>query len=462
MLNYQMLFDASETYFKSQATKPLAFRKQKLKELKKNIKLHEKALYQALKEDLGKHSVEAFATEIGYILNSINHYRKDLKKWARKRAVETPFFLFPAKSFLMKEPLGTVLIIGPFNYPFQLVMEPLIGAIAAGNTAVVKPSELTPNVSKVIQSIIEATFEETHVSVIQGGKDTIQSLLALPFDHIFFTGSTKVGQIVYEAASKHLTPVTLELGGKSPTIIDKTANLKVASERICFGKFLNLGQTCVAPDYVLIDESIKDDFIDAMRTTLKEFYGTNPQKSHDLGRIVNDQHFHRLSTLLETHKDQIVIGGAKDQSSRFIEPTILDNIHPSDDIMQEEIFGPLLPIVTYQSFDTALSWLQSRPKPLALYVFTEDENFSTLVLDTLSFGSGAVNDTLLQLANPKLPFGGVGASGIGRYHGKYTFDTFTHEKPYIFKTTKLETGILFPPYKGKFNMIKQLFTKNKS
>lgn len=457
-----MLFDASETYFKSQATKPLAFRKQKLKALKKNIKFHEKALYQALKEDLGKHSVEAFATEIGYILNSINHYRKDLKKWARKRAVETPFFLFPAKSFLMKEPLGTVLIIGPFNYPFQLVMEPLIGAIAAGNTAFVKPSELTPNVSKVIQSIIEATFEETHVSVIQGGKDTIQSLLALPFDHIFFTGSTKVGQIVYEAASKHLTPVTLELGGKSPTIIDKTANLKVASERICFGKFLNLGQTCVAPDYVLIDESIKDDFIDAMRTTLKEFYGTNPQKSHDLGRIVNDQHFHRLSTLLETHKDQIVIGGAKDQSSRFIEPTILDNIHPSDDIMQEEIFGPLLPIVTYQSFDTALSWLQSRPKPLALYVFTEDENFSTLVLDTLSFGSGAVNDTLLQLANPKLPFGGVGASGIGRYHGKYTFDTFTHEKPYIFKTTKLETGILFPPYKGKLNMIKQLFTKNKS
>lgn len=457
-----MLFDASESYFKSQATKPLAFRKQKLKALKKNIKLHEKALYQALKEDLGKHSVEAFATEIGYILNSINHYRKDLKKWARKRAVETPFFLFPAKSFLMKEPLGTVLIIGPFNYPFQLVMEPLIGAIAAGNTAIVKPSELTPNVSKVIQSIIEATFEETHVSVIQGGKDTIQSLLALPFDHIFFTGSTKVGQIVYEAASKHLTPVTLELGGKSPTIIDKTANLKVASERICFGKFLNLGQTCVAPDYVLIDESIKDDFIDAMRTTLKEFYGTNPQKSHDLGRIVNDQHFHRLSTLLETHKDQIVIGGAKDQSSRFIEPTILDNIHPSDDIMQEEIFGPLLPIVTYQSFDTALSWLQSRPKPLALYVFTEDENFSTLVLDTLSFGSGAVNDTLLQLANPKLPFGGVGASGIGRYHGKYTFDTFTHEKPYIFKTTKLETGILFPPYKGKLNMIKQLFTKNKS
>ncbi|UWF57911.1 aldehyde dehydrogenase [Staphylococcus hyicus] len=457
-----MLFDASETYFKSQATKPIAFRKQKLKALKKNIKLHEKALYQALKEDLGKHSVEAFATEIGYILNSINHYRKDLKKWARKRAVETPFFLFPAKSFLMKEPLGTVLIIGPFNYPFQLVMEPLIGAIAAGNTAIVKPSELTPNVSKVIQSITEATFEETHVSVIQGGKDTIQSLLDLPFDHIFFTGSTKVGQIVYEAASKHLTPVTLELGGKSPTIIDKTANLKVASERICFGKFLNLGQTCVAPDYVLIDESIKDDFIDAMRTTLKEFYGTNPQKSHDLGRIVNDQHFHRLSTLLETHKDQIVIGGAKDQSSRFIEPTILDNIHPSDDIMQEEIFGPLLPIVTYQSFDTALSWLQSRPKPLALYVFTEDENFSTLVLDTLSFGSGAVNDTLLQLANPKLPFGGVGASGIGRYHGKYTFDTFTHEKPYIFKTTKLETGILFPPYKGKLNMIKQLFTKNKS
>ncbi len=460
-LNYQMLFDASQTYFKSQATKPLAFRKQKLKSLKKNIKSHEKALYQALKDDLGKHAVEAFATEIGYTLNSINHYRKNLKKWARKRAIETPFYLFPAKSFLMKEPLGTVLIIGPFNYPFQLVMEPLIGAVAAGNTVMVKPSELTPNVSRVIQSIIEATFEETHVTVVQGGKDTLQSLLTLPFDHIFFTGSTKVGQIVYEAASKHLTPVTLELGGKSPTIVDKTANLKVASERICFGKFMNLGQTCVAPDYVLIDETVKDEFIDAMRTTLKEFYGKHPEKSQDLGRIVNHNHFERLSSLLTEHENNIVIGGTKDVASRFIEPTVLDNIHPSDKIMQNEIFGPILPIVTYQSFNEALAWLQTLPKPLALYVFTEDENTSNLVLDTLSFGSGAVNDTLLQLANPKLPFGGVGASGMGRYHGKYTFDTFTHEKPYIFKTTKLETGILFPPYKGKFNMIKQFFNKNK-
>ncbi|UEX90774.1 aldehyde dehydrogenase [Staphylococcus ratti] len=461
VLDYRLLFEASQNYFDTLETRSIATRKQKLKTLKKSIKKHEKALFEALKEDLGKNYVEAFGTEIGYTINVINHYRKNLKKWTKKRAVETPFFLFPAKSFIVKEPLGTVLIIGPFNYPFQLVMEPLIGAIAAGNTAIVKPSELTPNVSNVIATIIEETFESDYVSVVQGGKACLQSLLQLPFNHIFFTGSTKVGQIVYESAAKHLTPVTLELGGKSPTIIDKTANLKVASERICFGKFMNLGQTCVAPDYVLIDAAIKEDFVRAMKTTIKEFYGDKPAESEDLGRIVSQQHFERLSRLLDVHQSNIVIGGYQDAQTKLIEPTVLDDIHPDDFIMQEEIFGPILPILTYETLDEALAWLNTLPKPLALYVFTEDENISNRVIEMLSFGSGAINDTLLQLANPKLPFGGVGASGIGRYHGKYTFDTFSHEKPYIFKTTKLETGILFPPYKGKLNAVKQFFTKSK-
>ena len=460
-MNERLLFEASQNYFRTLATRPIDTRKQKLKSLKKSIKKHEKDLYTALKKDLGKNKVEAYATEIGYILNSISYYRKNLKKWSKKRAIDTPFFLFPAKSFMMKEPLGTVLIIGPFNYPFQLVMEPLIGAIAAGNTAIIKPSELTPHVAEVIQLIIEDTFEKEYVSVVQGGKEQIEALLSLPFDHIFFTGSTKVGQIVYEAAAKHLTPVTLELGGKSPTIIDKSANLKVASERICFGKFMNVGQTCVAPDYVLIEESVKEAFLLAIKTTLTEFYGKRPYESQDLGRIVNDKHFQRLSHLLEVHKENIVIGGYQDAEHRLIEPTVLDDIEADDFIMQEEIFGPILPIITYQSLDNTMDWLKTLPKPLALYVFSEDENVSNRILETLSFGSGAVNDTMLQLANANLPFGGVGASGIGRYHGKYTFDTFSHEKPYIFKTTKLETGLLFPPYKDKLKTVKHLFSKKK-
>ena len=460
-MNERLLFEASQNYFRTLATRPIDTRKQKLKSLKKSIKKHEKDLYAALEKDLGKNKVEAYATEIGYILNSISYYRKNLKKWSKKRAIDTPFFLFPAKSFMMKEPLGTVLIIGPFNYPFQLVMEPLIGAIAAGNTAIIKPSELTPHVAEVIQLIIEDTFEKEYVSVVQGGKEQIEALLSLPFDHIFFTGSTKVGQIVYEAAAKHITPVTLELGGKSPTIIDKSANLKVASERICFGKFMNVGQTCVAPDYVLIEESVKEAFLLAMKTTLTEFYGKHPHESQDLGRIVNDKHFQRLSHLLEVHKENIVIGGYQDAEHRLIEPTVLDDIEADDFIMQEEIFGPILPIITYQSLDNTMDWLKTLPKPLALYVFSEDENVSNRILETLSFGSGAVNDTMLQLANANLPFGGVGASGIGRYHGKYTFDTFSHEKPYIFKTTKLETGLLFPPYKDKLKTVKHLFSKKK-
>ncbi|WP_436883721.1 aldehyde dehydrogenase [Staphylococcus pseudintermedius] len=452
-------FNATQRYFQSHATRSLKSRKKALKQLAKQIKLHEQEIFDALKQDLNKNEVEAFGTEIGYTLNNIRYMRKNLSKWAKSQAVDTPFFLFPAKSFIVNEPLGTVLIIGPFNYPFQLIFEPLIGAIAAGNTAIVKPSELTPNVAAVIEKIITETFDPEYVAVAQGGAETIQSLLELPFDHIFFTGSQKVGKIVYEAAAKQLIPVTLELGGKSPTIIDRTANLKVASERICFGKFMNAGQTCVAPDYVLIDETIKADFIEALTTTIREFYGTHPIDSEDLGRIVNDRHFDRLAQLLTAHQSNIIVGGETAAEQRYIAPTLLDRVQADDPIMQEEIFGPILPILTYRDFDEAIAYVQSKPKPLSLYLFSEDENATTRVLNELSFGSGAINDTILQLANPKLPFGGVGASGIGRYHDKYSFETFSHQKPYIFKTTKLETGLLFPPYKGKLGYMKKLFKK---
>lgn len=450
-------FNDCQSYYHTQITKDIKYRRKQLKSLKRAIIKYENQILAALHLDLGKNKVEAYATEIGMVLKSINTARKDIHKWAKTKQVNTPLYLFPSKSYIKKEPLGTVLIIGPFNYPVQLVFEPLIGAIAAGNTAIVKPSELTPNVASVISKIIEEAFESAYVTTVEGGVEETQNLLQHRFDYIFFTGSERVGRIVYEAASRHLTPVTLELGGKSPVIIDETANLKVASERVALGKFINAGQTCVAPDYVLIHESVQDEFIKALQGTINEFYGKEPDKSPDYGRIVNARHFDRLQALIDDNQDQIVIGGQTHAPSRYIAPTIIKDVHADNPTMQEEIFGPILPLLTYQTFDEAVEFIQARKRPLSLYLFSEDENNTDRVLNELSFGGGAINDTLMQLANPNLPFGGVGASGFGKYHGKYSFYTFTHEKSYIYKTTRLESGLVFPPYKGKFSYIKNLF-----
>ncbi|HCD4579987.1 TPA: aldehyde dehydrogenase, partial [Staphylococcus aureus] len=441
----------------TQQTKDISFRKEQLKKLSKAIKSYESDILEALYTDLGKNKVEAYATEIGITLKSIKNARKELKNWTKTKNVDTPLYLFPTKSYIKKEPYGTVLIIAPFNYPFQLVFEPLIGAIAAGNTAIIKPSELTPNVARVIKRLINETFDANYIEVIEGGIEETQTLIHLPFDYVFFTGSENVGKIVYQAASENLVPVTLEMGGKSPVIVDETANIKVASERICFGKFTNAGQTCVAPDYILVHESVKDDLITALSKTLREFYGQNIQQSPDYGRIVNLKHYHRLTSLLNSEQMNIVFGGHSDEDERYIEPTLLDHVTSDSAIMQEEIFGPILPILTYQSLDEAIAFIHQRPKPLSLYLFSEDENATQRVINELSFGGGAINDTLMHLANPKLPFGGVGASGMGRYHGKYSFDTFTHEKSYIFKSTRLESGVHLPPYKGKFKYIKAFF-----
>ncbi|MCO6237801.1 4,4'-diapolycopenoate synthase [Staphylococcus epidermidis] len=450
-------FNNSKAFFNTHKTKNLKFRKQQLKLLSKNIKNHENELLDALYKDLGKSKVEAYATEIGMLLKSIKLMRKELKNWSKTKQTDTPLYLFPTKSYIKKEPYGTVLIIGPFNYPVQLVFEPLIGAIAAGNTAIVKPSELTPHVAIVIKDIIEDTFDEAYVSVVEGGIEETQTLLSLPFDYMFFTGSEKVGKIVYEAAARKLIPVTLELGGKSPVIVDDTANIKVASERISFGKFTNAGQTCVAPDYILVQRKVKNDLIKALKKTITEFYGENIEKSPDFGRIVNQKHFNRLNDLIQIHKDNVVFGGNSSKEDFYIEPTLLDNITNDNKIMKEEIFGPILPIITYDNFDEVLEIIQSKSKPLSLYLFSEDENMTHRVVEELSFGGGAINDTLMHLANPNLPFGGVGSSGIGQYHGKYSFDTFSHMKSYTFKSTRLESSLFFPPYKGKFKYIKTFF-----
>jgi len=450
-------FNNSKAFFNTHKTKNLKFRKQQLKLLSKNIKNHENELLDALYKDLGKSKVEAYATEIGMLLKSIKLMRKELKNWSKTKQTDTPLYLFPTKSYIKKEPYGTVLIIGPFNYPVQLVFEPLIGAIAAGNTAIVKPSELTPHVAIVIKDIIEDTFDEAYVSVVEGGIEETQTLLSLPFDYMFFTGSEKVGKIVYEAAARKLIPVTLELGGKSPVIVDDTANIKVASERISFGKFTNAGQTCVAPDYILVQRKVKNDLIKALKKTIIEFYGENIEKSPDFGRIVNQKHFNRLNDLIQIHKDNVVFGGNSSKEDLYIEPTLLDNITNDNKIMKEEIFGPILPIITYDNFDEVLEIIQSKSKPLSLYLFSEDENMTHRVVEELSFGGGAINDTLMHLANPNLPFGGVGSSGIGQYHGKYSFDTFSHMKSYTLKSTRLESSLFFPPYKGKFKYIKTFF-----
>ncbi|QCT75444.1 aldehyde dehydrogenase [Macrococcoides canis] len=444
-------------FFQTQATKDIKFRKKYLKALKKSIKKHESDILDALKSDLGKNKVEAYATEIGFVKKELSYIIKELKNWAKTKSVTTPMMQFPAKSFIKYEPYGTVLIIGPFNYPFQLVMSPLIGALAAGNCAVVKPSEMTPQTSMVLQEILEEVFPENYVKVIQGEKEVTSQLLDERFDYIFFTGSTKVGQIVYEKASKHLTPVTLELGGKSPAIIDDTANLKVAAERVAFGKFMNAGQTCVAPDYVLIDNKVKMKFVKALQSTIQEFYGTQTEQSEDFGRIVNDNHFNRLVNIIEDSRQQVIYGGESNADELFVAPTIILDPELSDSVMQQEIFGPILPIIGYETLNEVYDIVEQYEKPLALYLFTEDSDQITAVFNRLSFGGGCVNDTILHLANPNLPFGGVGHSGIGSYHGKYSFELFSHEKSYITKSTKLESGLLFPPYKGKFKYVKQLF-----
>lgn len=454
---YKSVLDEINEFFDTDMTKDLKFRKKHLKALKKEIREREKDILNALAADLGKGKVEAYASEIGFILKSISMFIKETKNYSKVESISTPMMQFPGKSYIMREPLGTVLIIGPFNYPFQLVMEPLIGAIAAGNCAVIKPSEQTPHTSAIIEEIISAVFPADYVKVVQGEKEVTSELLEQKFDFIFFTGSTKVGQIVYEAASKNLTPVALELGGKSPTIIDETANIKVAAERIAFGKFMNAGQTCIAPDYVLIDRKVKEQFIKAMRSTLKDFYGKDAQTSADYGRIVNERHFDRLDALRQSAENDIVIGGETDRTERYIAPTLIDNVQLDDKIMEEEIFGPLLPIVTFDDREEIFPIIKSYDKPLALYIFSEDEDFVKKVFKRLSFGGGCINDTLMHVSNPYLPFGGVGASGIGHYHGKYSFDLFSHQKSYMTKGTKLETGLMFPPYKGKFKYIRQLY-----
>jgi aldehyde dehydrogenase (NAD+) len=427
-------------------------RKERLLALRDCIKKNESAIISALVSDLGKSDFEAYATEVGFILDELRFVLKHFESWLHPRKVRTPLTLFPGKSYIFHEPFGAVLIISPWNYPFQLCLSPLIGAFAAGNKIVLKPSEMAGETARMIELIISEVFEEREVCVVQGGIEETQLLLQQKWDHIFFTGSTMVGKIVMKAAAEHLTPVTLELGGKTPLLIDESADLDLAAKRCAWGKFMNAGQTCVAPDYVLVPKKLEMSFLGKMKKHLELFYGVSIKESHDYSRIINKRHLERLRSLIEP--GQVHFGGEIDEEKKYLAPTILRHVSWSDKIMEEEIFGPILPILTYENLEEVLHKILELPKPLAFYFFSQNIKTQKKVLDLIPFGGGCVNDTVVHLANPNLPFGGVGPSGMGSYHGKKTFETFSHQKSVFIQKNWIDLPIRYPPYKGKLRWLK--------
>lgn len=445
------LLEKQRRFYKTQATKSLAFRLSMLTFLKESIQHYEPELLAALKDDLNKSELDAFTTEIGFIYDEISRTKRELKRWMRPKRVRGTTIHLGMKSEIQYEPYGTVLIIAPWNYPFQLAIAPLIGAIAAGNTAVVKPSELTPNVARVITQVLERAFTDRYVVSVEGDKDTAKELLDQKWDHIFFTGSTQVGRVVMQAAADHLTPVTLELGGKSPAIVHEDANIALAARRIAWGKWMNAGQTCVAPDYVLVHESQYEAFLDAIKQEAFKMFG-NGVGSSRYTRIVNTSHFDRLLTYLE--EGELVFGGQSDRETLKIAPTVMTQIADEANVMKDEIFGPILPVLTYRQVEEVIDFVSARPHPLALYLFTESKQVEKTVLKHLAFGGGCVNDVIMHLTNPNLPFGGVGESGLGAYHGKYSFETFSHAKSIIRNTTKFDLPIRYPDFKPAEKLIR--------
>lgn len=454
-MDITQIVNRQREYYLSGATRPLKARKEALRKLKTAIIANEQLLLDALEMDLHKPSSEAYMCEVGIVLDEIRFHLKHLHHWTKNKTVPTPLAQFCSKSFVSPEPYGVVLIMAPWNYPVQLCLSPLVGAISAGNCAVLKPSAYTPTVSAVLAKMVRDYFSEDFIAVVEGGRAENSALLEQKFDYIFFTGSTAVGKIVMEAAAKNLTPVSLELGGKSPVIVDETANIDIAARRIAFGKILNAGQTCVAPDYLLIHHSVKEQFIKAYQKALDKFF---PNKDlSDMPRIINDKHFARLTGLLANEK--IILGGATDEERRFIEPTVIDDVRPDAPIMQQEIFGPILPIMEFTHIEECIHYICAHPKPLALYLFTTNKQTEKLVLDRCSFGGGCINDTIIHLATPYMGFGGVGASGMGSYHGKNSFDTFTHYRSIVKKRYRPDIRMRYRPYTKKKERLIRKFLK---
>ncbi|MFS4415226.1 aldehyde dehydrogenase [Maribacter sp. 2307ULW6-5] len=441
-------------FFKNQNTKDLGFRKKALKRLQEEIVAREDAICDALYADFKKPKFETLAAETQFVLAEIKNTLKKLHYWAAPERVHGSLMNWPSSDYIYKEPYGNVLIIAPWNYPFQLALAPLIAAVAAGNTAIVKPSEVTPHTANIIEAIIKASFDAAHVAVVQGGVDTSQALLAQKWDYIFFTGSTRVGKIVYESAAKHLTPVTLELGGKNPTIVDGTAAIAKAAKRIVWGKFLNAGQTCIATDYILVHRSVKEQLIAELKKSITAAYGEDASNSNDYARTVSAEHFGGLKEMLQG--EEILFGGQTDATDNFVAPTLVNEPKWDSKLMEGEIFGPILPIISYEKEEDLTPYLERYGKPLATYVFSTRKSFQKKIIENHSFGGGAINDTVIQITNKRLPFGGVGNSGIGAYHGKRSFDLFSHHKSIVKKANWFEAPVRYPPYTLPMGIIKRI------
>ncbi len=448
-MNIDVILEKQREFFSSGKTIPVKYRIEMLKKLHKAVKNNEKEINDALKADLGKSDFEGFMCEVGLSLTEISYMIKHTKKFAKRKIVYTPIPQFASTSFKKPSPYGNVLIMSPWNYPFLLTIDPLADAIAAGNTVVVKPSAYSPETSKIVKKIIEDCFPPEYVSVVTGGRKENRELLSQKFDMVFFTGSQAVGKEVLRRCSEHLTPAVLELGGKSPCIIDSTAKIKLAAKRIVFGKYLNCGQTCVAPDYVLCHKDIKDELLKEVKKQIKKQYGENPLKNPDYGKIINEKHFDRINGLIDTEK--LVCGGESDRSTLQIAPTVMDNVTFDDKVMQEEIFGPVLPVITYENFGDLFEILKGRQKPLALYIFSENRKNINSILERISFGGGCINDVVIHLATSEMGFGGVGESGMGSYHGKTGFDAFSHTKSIVDKKTFMDLPMRYQPYDRKIN-----------
>jgi len=446
---------AHREFFSTHITKEYAFRIDNLVKLKKAISRYEKKLSESLKKDLNKSPFEAYITEIGFVQEEISYHIHHLKKWMKPERIRTDLVNFHSRSYILREPFGLVLIMSPWNYPFQLLFDPLVGAISAGNCMVLKPAHYSEHTSATIRELVSETFDPRYISVFTGGRDVIQELLGHRYDYIFFTGSAYLGKIVMEKASKFLTPVSLELGGKSPCIVEDDADLDVAARRLTFGKLLNSGQTCIAPDYILVNKKVKKELVERIKKCIVSSYGANPLEHPDYGRIINNDQFEKLSALIKT--GEVIFGGEVRKQDRCISPTILDNVRPEDPIMQDEIFGPIFPIMEYGDIDEAISFVNSREKPLAFYLFTSSRKKEKMVFYRTSSGGGCVNDTMLHLTNPRLPFGGVGYSGMGMYHGKHSFDTFSHHRSILAKSTWLDVPLRYPPYRGKLGIARKVF-----
>jgi aldehyde dehydrogenase (NAD+) len=447
---------AMRNYFDSGATKSYDFRKMQLQKLKAAVVAHEEEIYAALHKDLRKSKEECYVTENGFFLAEINNAIKKVNSWMKPQAVGTNLLNFPSKSFIISEPLGVVLIIAPWNYPFQLLMTPLIGAIAAGNCVVMKPSELAPATEAVMKKIIENTFEKKYILYTEGDGATVVPELMnnFIFDHVFYTGSTMVGKIIYELAAKNLVPVTLELGGKSPCIVEADVDTKLTAKRIAMPKFSNAGQMCVAPDYVLVHENVKDAFVQEMKNALVQFFGEDAQQSGFYGRIINERQFDRLEKYLSNGK--ILFGGKTNKADLYISPTLLEITNVNDAIMQDEIFGPILPIISFKTMEEAVAIIKQHKNPLAMYVFTKNSTKEKQWLNAVPFGGGCVNNASYHLTNHNLPFGGRGTSGMGNYHGKYSFDTFSHKKSIMKTYTWLDLFVKYPPFTGRLGFFKKI------